>query len=271
MGFPDRSPAEHRHDHRTAVRRWVVPALTLAAVVWSTAVSFGAGQQGVTRSVLDGVYTKEQAERGLGGYTEHCARCHRDDLHGNPEALGLTGRRFTDTWREDRLSSLFEHIATRMPREPRTTLPTPTYVDILAFILEFNGYPAGAQELTVQDLPEVAFVDKGGPQPVPNLAIVRVVGCLTPGEKGAWMLTQATAPVRDRAGRSTTAPELAASAQVPLATASFRLQNLDYLPDGFVPASYSGHRVQVKGALVRRQTDERITVTSLETVGNVCP
>ena len=74
-------------------------------------------------------------------------------------------------------------MATRMPREPLTTLPTPVYLDILAFILQFNGYPAGAQELTVERLKAVRFVDKVGPQPLPNLALVRVVGCLTPGAR----------------------------------------------------------------------------------------
>jgi mono/diheme cytochrome c family protein len=231
-----------------------------------------AGQQAVSpRSVLDGVYTAAQAERGATAYAENCARCHRDDLRGNPEAQALTGTRFIETWREDSLFSLFDHMATRMPREPRTTLPTPTYVDIVAFILQFNGYPAGREELTADNLRQVTFVDKNGPQPLPNLAVVRVVGCFTAGEKGTWTVTQATEPVRDRAGRSTTPEELAASQRVPLGAASFQLQNLDYLPDSFVPATYSGQRVQVKGALVRRQTDTRINVTTLDTLASACP
>jgi mono/diheme cytochrome c family protein len=240
--------------------------------VWSTVLAIAAGQQGgPPRTVLTGVYTVAQAERGANAYTENCARCHRDDLRGNPEAQALTGTRFTETWREDSLFSLFDHMATRMPREPRTTLPTPTYVDILAFILQFNGYPAGPEELTADNLRQVTFVDKNGPQPLPNLAVVRVVGCLTPSEKGTWTVTQATEPVRDRAGRSTTPEELGASQRVPLGAASFLLQNLDYLPDSVIPASYSGHRVQVKGALVRRQTDTRINVTTLDTVASACP
>jgi hypothetical protein len=247
-------------------------AVTTLLWVGSGVAAVGARQQaGRSRSVLDGVYTEAQAERGVKAYAENCARCHRDDLRGNPEAQALTGTRFTDTWREDSLFSLFDHMATRMPREPRITLPTPVYVDILAFILQFNGYPAGSQELTADNLREVSFVDRGGPQPLPNLAVGRVVGCLTPGEKGTWTLTQATAPVRDRAGRSTTPEELAASGQAPLAAGAFRLQNLEYLPETVVPAAYAGHRVQVKGALVRRQTEERINVTTLDTVATACP
>jgi hypothetical protein len=157
-----------------------------------------------------------------------------------------------------------------MPREPRQTLPTPVYLDILAFILQFNGYPAGEQELTAKDLTQVYLVDKNGPAPIPNLALVRVVGCLTSDEKGTWALSHATEPARERDGVTTTPEELRGSAQASLGTGSFQLQNLEYL-DGFTPESYSRHRVQVKGALVRRQNDERISVTSLETVADTCP
>jgi hypothetical protein len=38
------------------------------------------------RSILASVYTLQQAERSLHAYAEHCSRCHRDDLRGNPEA-----------------------------------------------------------------------------------------------------------------------------------------------------------------------------------------
>src|SRR5687767_13315878 len=187
-------------------------AVASVTLVLSGAVTLGARQPGGRpRTVLDGVYTSAQAERGVAAYTEHCSRCHRDNLRGNPEALGLTGTRFVEAWREDSLFSLFDHMATRMPREPLRRLPTPVYLDILAFILQFNGYPAGEQELTEEQLKEVRFVDKGGPQPLPNLALVRVVGCLTPGEKGSWRLTAATEPVRDNAGRTTTPEQLRAS------------------------------------------------------------
>jgi len=63
---------------------------------------------------------------------------------------------------------------------------------------------------------------------------------------------------------------LRTSAEQSLGGRIFPLQNLDYL-DGVTPEAHRGHKVQVKGALVRRQTDERISVTSLETVASTCP
>jgi mono/diheme cytochrome c family protein len=222
------------------------------------------------RTILDGVYTEAQADRGLRAYTENCSRCHRDNLQGNPEALGLTGTRFIDAWREDNLFSLFEFMATRMPRQPRITLPAPVYADIVAFVLRFNGYPAGDQELTPDRMKDVRFVDKTGPQPIPNLSLVRVIGCLTPGERDAWMLTSSTEPSRERDGGSTTPEELRAAADATPGSGVFQLQNLDYL-DGFTPAASSGHKVQVKGALIRREGGDRLSVTSVESVANRCP
>src|SRR4051812_48166633 len=97
----------------------------LGALVSASAVCVSGVSQIQSKTVLDGVYTSSQSERGRDAYLQNCARCHRDDLAGNPEAMPLTGRGFIDNWREDSLFSLFDHIATRMPREPRTTLPTP--------------------------------------------------------------------------------------------------------------------------------------------------
>ena len=84
------------------------------------------------------------------------------------------------------------------------------------------------------------------------------------------MLTRATEPVRDNAGRTTTPEQMRAAADVRLESGSFELQNLSDLRDGFTAEPYSRHRVQVKGALVRRQAGDRISVTSLESVASRC-
>jgi mono/diheme cytochrome c family protein len=246
-------------------------ALTLVAWLASSALSIAAGQAAVAPStILDGVYTEAQAERGLRAYADNCSRCHRDNLQGNPEALGLTGTRFIDAWREDALFNLFDFIATRMPRQPRITLPPPVYADIVAFILRFNAYPPGDQELTPERMKDIRFVDKSGPQPIPNLSLVRVVGCLTPASRDTWILTRATEPSRERDGGTITGEELQTSAGTTLGTGSFQLQNLDYVDD-FSAAAASGHKVQVKGALNQRPGGDRISVTSVASTGSRCP
>jgi mono/diheme cytochrome c family protein len=75
------------------------------------AVFVTAFAQGST-SVLDGVYTRAQAERGEAVYSASCIGCHEGQDADGPE---LTGRVFLDRWREDTLEPLFTFIKTTMP------------------------------------------------------------------------------------------------------------------------------------------------------------
>lgn len=45
------------------------------------------------------------------------------------------------------LGDLFERTRTRMPSDRPNSLPAETYADIIAFIAQRNGYPAGSGEL----------------------------------------------------------------------------------------------------------------------------
>ena len=106
---------------------------------------------------------------------------------------------------------------------------------------------------------------KDGPKPLPSLTAVRVVGCLTSGPSDTWILTNGSEPVRSRSLNETTPEELQRSAAWPLGTQRFRLQNL---PDR--AAATKGHKVQAKGVLIRQYMNDRINVTSLETVASTC-
>src|SRR3954463_3140802 len=89
--------------------------LTVASSVAGERVSGRASvtQLNASRTVLDGVFTAAQAERGSAGFSEKCAPCHEGaDVEGPP----LTGTPFIERWREDTLDGLFEFIKTRMPQ-----------------------------------------------------------------------------------------------------------------------------------------------------------
>ena len=176
-----------------------------------------------TGTVLDGVYTTEQAARGQRAYGDSCMACHEGIDQDGPD---LKGSAFVDRWRGDRLEVLFTQISTRMPGNRPGGLSENTYVDILAFLLEGNGFPAGSRELTADVIKSVQLVGKDGPKPLPNLTVVRVVGCLTSGPNDTWILTNASEPVRSRSINETTPEELKSSAASPLGAQKFRLQNV---------------------------------------------
>lgn len=219
--------------------------------------------QGST-TVLDGVYTDAQADRGHAVYEAACAGCHEGLDADGPQ---LAGRVFLDRWREDSLEPLFTFIKTRMPGNRPGSLDERAYADIMAYILQTNRLPSGERELNPDMVGHIQLVGIDGPRPLANLTIVRAVGCLSAEAKNTWALNRAgsPAPVRDRVVDGTTPEELKVSAAQPLGTRSFPL--LSVTSRG---ASYVGHKVQVKGVLTRQNTVDRINVMSLESVAPTC-
>jgi cytochrome c len=106
--------------------------------------------QGTTRSVWDGVYTQEQAGRGDKLYARECASCHGTSLTGGESAPPLAGGDFLSNWNGLTLGELFERIRTTMPGDRPGKLSRDTNVDILAYILSMNQFPAGKTELEKQ-------------------------------------------------------------------------------------------------------------------------
>ena len=246
----------------------LVPAIVLSFCFASLATPQNAG-----RTVLDGVYTAEQANRGEAAYNMNCAPCHRETLEGNAEALSLKGERFVESWRDDRLSSLLTHMRMRMPRRPvgePGSLKESTYVEILSYLLKANGYPAGSADLTLDSAASIQMVARQGPQRVPTNATVRVIGCFVAGPRNTWVLSSAAEPIRTRNAQDTSPEELKDSAGLPLGSNTFALRNLDDFRTGFMPESMKGHRVQVKGVITWQAGNDRLYVISLESVAEQC-
>jgi len=100
----------------------------------------------VTRSVWDGVYTREQANRGQDTYQEACLQCHGESLDGG-EAAPLAGEEFLRKWNGKTAGDLFAVIRKSMPEDNPGSLSSPEYADVLAYILSVNDFPAGQKEL----------------------------------------------------------------------------------------------------------------------------
>ena len=218
-------------------------------------------------SVLDGVYTSAQAAKGDSEFQEKCTKCHEGDDAGGPL---LTGRGFVDRWREDNLDVLYDFIRTRMPADSRGSLSDTEYLNIVAYLLEANGYPTGSTELTADAMPKIRVVGKDGPKPLPNNTLVHSVGCLTQAGDG-WNLTSAVDAARNREGTETTPEELKKSLEMPLGSQTYRLQNFTRVSADFNPELYKGHKVQVKGVLIRQtNVEDRISLTSFATLAPTC-
>lgn len=103
--------------------------------------------QAAPTSVVDGVYTPEQAKRGEVLYGQFCASCHGAALTGGEMAPALTGGDFATDWIGLTLNDLFERIRVSMPQDQPGSLSRQQNADVLAFMLSAGKYPAGQTEL----------------------------------------------------------------------------------------------------------------------------
>lgn len=93
------------------------------------------------RTINDAIYTDEQAEVGEKLYAEHCLACH-DKKYFRP---------VLKAWEGQPLGLLYTVMSASMPESNPGALPRKDYVDILAYILSLNRYPAGESELDYKD------------------------------------------------------------------------------------------------------------------------
>ena len=80
--------------------------------------------------------------------SEHCASCHGMMLEGR-NSVPLSGATFQARWADENhsIDDLFYIVRTLMPYGKPASLSKQEYIDIIAYILMINGYPAGAQAL----------------------------------------------------------------------------------------------------------------------------
>jgi mono/diheme cytochrome c family protein len=104
-----------------------------------------------TTSVWQGVYTKDQAARGKTRYFTACAACHGGLLQGDSDSPELAGVGFMKRWGEQSIATLFAFANSQMPVGRPGSLGAQGYADVIAFILESNGFPAGDRELPANE------------------------------------------------------------------------------------------------------------------------
>jgi alcohol dehydrogenase (cytochrome c) len=117
--------------------------MAAAAAMAGGVVLMGGGQQ-----PTPGPFTAEQATAGRTAYQGTCAVCHGADLTG-AGAPELT-RTFAGGWSARTTRDLTGLIQTTMPPDRPGALPEQDYINIAAFILQYNGATPGTQALTAE-------------------------------------------------------------------------------------------------------------------------
>lgn len=134
-------------------------AATLAAGLWAVAACRTAPPQTAAAdepllptsepskaeepNTTHGIYTEEQAARGLEAFKEICSECH--------ETKDWTDPAFLDRWEEASVYRLWYWIYERMPHGQPGTLSRQQVTDALTYILQLNGLPPGETELATDD------------------------------------------------------------------------------------------------------------------------
>ena len=89
-------------------------AVLMLVGAWGLAVS-QAAVRAQQKSIWEGVFTAEQAERGAATYKSACSECHGGDLMGDGFAPALVGAEFQGNWNDLSVGDLFERIRVSMP------------------------------------------------------------------------------------------------------------------------------------------------------------
>jgi hypothetical protein len=191
----------------------------------------------------------------------HCQQCHGVHLGGGVGRL-LAGDPFIADWSGIGLDRLLDRISTMPPGGPR--LDELDQLAVLAFILDFNGFPKGEVPLSADIARAVSISPRDSKDAAPESGLVQAVGCLTRGAERQWLLTGAGDPVRTKDPGASADDARAVLAQTSAGTRSYQLLNVYPAPDRF-----EGQRVEVKGLLIRGAADS-LNVTAIAAVAREC-
>ena len=125
----------------------VLALISTAALAVTAVGTLRAQAPAAAKTTNDGVFTDAQVKRGGDVYQAQCAACHDAQLAGSGTAPALSGTDFSANWKDETVGSLFERIRATMPADNPGSLQRPQVAELIAFILNFNKYPAGQDEL----------------------------------------------------------------------------------------------------------------------------
>jgi mono/diheme cytochrome c family protein len=159
--------------------------VAVAILVWISAVAFSGGAPGVVaaadrstelpihrttdlpiyrstgqdqKTTNDGVYTKAQADGAKAQFAKICAECHPFTVAAKkkPKDVPLGDEPFFENWEGRSLDAIITTIVLTMPNDGSGVVTDAEAVDLVAYILQQNGFPAGETALTKDSAAVVA-------------------------------------------------------------------------------------------------------------------
>jgi len=102
------------------------------------------------KSSNDGIYTKAQADGAKAQYDTLCLECHTFTVAAKkkPEDLPLGDEPFFKTWEGKTIDELVSVIVLTMPNDGSAVVNEDEALNLMAYVLQQNGFPAGAAPLT---------------------------------------------------------------------------------------------------------------------------
>ena len=219
------------------------------------------------KGIWDGVFTTAQAERGKAALLQNgCNGCHGVELAGD-KGPALKGDRFITEWENGSVNRLFTKIRDTMPPLNPEQVDPAAKLDIVAYLLEVNGFPPGSTSLNMDELESIQIARRGAEAAGPaNFTLVEAIGCLAQGPDKKWILTNASEPAATKDETSTPA-SLQAAQSTPLGSQILELVSVS---PSFKPDSHRTHKVEVRGLLYRDPKYVELNLTSLDTVASSC-
>jgi len=150
--------------HQNWARSIACRSVSLFLILVSLTVGIGST---ASAQAVGSYYTDAQADAGQTVFASQCAICHGDKLEGKV-GPALAGEQFLSVSQYQELTAgfLYKVISRQMPKNAPGSLSKTKYLDVLAYILKVNGYPAGPRQLTDDDheLKRIKIEPTGKPQ-----------------------------------------------------------------------------------------------------------
>src|SRR5690349_3895327 len=111
----------------------ILVAAGTALFVTAAGGSLLMAQDANKKSLWDGVYTADQANRGSVNYSASCSQCHGATLEGDGRYKALVGDTFWTYFQGRTLDYMLDFVSKNMPNNAPGSLDSSKYPELVAF------------------------------------------------------------------------------------------------------------------------------------------